>query len=250
MDRLLAFFISVFAVHAQHATFAANCKVVWLSSTPYRLHPLFHIDSLESLQMTFTLEEAIRNVYTSILDRDESAPLEQRTIIFGDATIEKSWGWIFFYNNERYYRTRDPSDAHVGGGPLFFNRETGDVRSFDSGCNLEDEIYDYEMELASLDRYWSLWITDSQERSSTILKVKHLLKLSTEHARDFVPTLPTPFFRGARRHLDWMASKCDALGIQTEIRLENEAPECLEFALPEHMIEPSAAQAFHCDSTV
>lgn len=197
--------------------------------------------------MTYTLEQAVQHIYASFLHRDETDPPERRTIIFDDGTIEKPWGWIFFYNNEKYYRTRIPADAHVGAGPLFFNRDTGDIRPHGSGCNMEHEIYDYEMELASVGKSWSLWLTDAQERAETILRIKQLFKLSTEQAREFVPSLPAPFFHGVRRHLDWMASKCDAQKIQTEIKLCDEAPECLEFTLPDHMINPTAAQAFHRD---
>ncbi len=61
-----------------------------------------------------TLEQAIERVYSEVLHRDSADPPEQRTIIFDDLTIEKHWGWIFFFNNEKYYQTRNPADAQSG----------------------------------------------------------------------------------------------------------------------------------------
>ena len=200
--------------------------------------------------MTHTLDQAIQHIYASFLHRDEADPPEQRTIIFDDLTIEKPWGWIFIYNNEKFYQTRDFMDAHVGAGPLFYNRVTGEIRPHGSGCNMEHAIYDYEMELASVGKFWSLWLTNAQDRAKTILRIKQLFKLSTKCARELVPVLPAPLFHGVRRHLDWLADKCDTLEIQTEIKLDSSAPDCLEFILADHMVNPTAAQAFHYERDV
>ena len=193
----------------------------------------------------FSRDQAIQILYGSVLYRDENAPLEQRMIIFDDLTIEKPWGWIFFFNNEKYYRTRNYLDAVVGPGPVFFNRHTGEIRRFGSSCSLNDEIYDYEMEILASGKFWCLWLTGDQDRKDAILKIKKLLKLTTKRARDFVPCLPTPLFHGMRRHLDWITEECDAIELHTEIRLEDNLPACMAFEFPEHMISPTAAEAFH-----
>ncbi|MCD0460587.1 YrhB family protein [Roseiconus lacunae] len=198
--------------------------------------------------MSFTLEQAIEHLYSSVLHRDETAPLEERTIIFDDGTITKKWGWVFFYNNEKYYRTRDPSDAHVGAGPLFFNRDTGEIRQHGSGCNMDAEIYDYEMEIEADGKTWCLWLSGEQDRIGTILKLKSLLRIDTPSAQRLVGSLPTAIFHGIRRHLDWMRRQFDSQGIVSYITLETEPPECHEFAVParyEHMSNVYAHHAFH-----
>ena len=195
--------------------------------------------------MSFTLQQAIQYVHETVLKRKASDPPEKRPIVFDDATIEKPWGWIFFYNNERYYRTRDPFDAHVGAGPLFFNSSTGDIRSFGSGCNVNQEIYDYEMDLASVGKYWTLWLTDDQERTAVILKIKQLFNLTTARARDYVPVLPLPFFYGIRRNMDWLSCRCHEIDVKTDIKLESSQPTCREFVLPNDVVNPTASEAFH-----
>ena len=198
--------------------------------------------------MGFTLEQAIEHLYANVLHRDETAPLEKRTIIFDDGTIAKKWGWVFFYNNEKYYRTRDSRDAHVGAGPLFFNRQTGEVRQHGSGCNMDAEIYDYEMEMEAAGKTWCLWLSDEQDRMETILNLKSLLRIDTPSARQFVGDLPTTIFHGIRRHLDWMQTQFEKQDILSYITLESEIPDCREFAVPkryENIGNIFAHHAFH-----
>ena len=200
--------------------------------------------------MTFTLNQAIEHLYSSVLRRDEALPPMERTIIFDDATIEKPWGWILFYNNEKYYRTRNASDAHVGAGPLFFNRHNGEVRKFGSGCNLDAEIYDYEMELEACGSYWCLSLSNGQSRQETILKIKQLLRVETATARNMIPSLPHPLFTGIRRHLDWMKRQFDNAELLSHISLEPEHPNCKHFEIPrrfEHVSNISAYHAYHDD---
>ena len=131
-----------------------------------------------------------------------------------------------------------------------FNKSTGDIRSYGSGCNFKDEVYDYEMELASIGKFWTLWLTDSQERTTAILKIKQLFNLTTARSRDYVPTLPIPFVYGIRRHMDWLSGRCNDIDIKTEIKLESSQPPCREFVLPEDVANPSAAEAFHRQRSV
>lgn len=198
--------------------------------------------------MSFTLEQAIEHLYSNVLHRDENAPIEERTIIFDDGTIIKEWGWVFFYNNEKYYHTRDPRDAHIGAGPLFFNRTTGEIRQFGSGCNINIEIYDYEMEIEADGKTWCLWLADSQDRKKTILKLKSLLKIDTRTAQDLVSKLPIAIFYGIRRHLDWMKDQFQKHHIVAYITLETDIPDCSKFSIPsrfEHMGNVVAHHAYH-----
>lgn len=198
--------------------------------------------------MSFTLEQAIEHLYANVLHRDENAPIDKRTIIFDDGTITKEWGWVFFYNNEKFYRTRDPSDAHVGAGPLFFNRTTGETRQFGSGCNMYAEIYDYEMEIQADGKTWCLWLADNQDRMKTILNLKSLLRIDTRTAQQLVSQLPIAVFRGIHRHLDWMKNQFDKQNITAYISLETNVPDCREFRIPsrfEHMSNIFAHHAYH-----
>jgi hypothetical protein len=194
----------------------------------------------------YSFADAERMLYATVLRPDEHSPAEERPVIIPEYTQERPWGWVFFYNNERYRQTRDFRDQWIGPGPIFFNRETGEVRRFGSGCNLADELDDYEAELAARGGYWCLWITGDQHRPQVVVRLKSLLALTTQQAAAMVPALPVCLFSGARRHLDWMAKRCQDHGIACEVRLEHgSAPGGRTFDLPAWMINPSPAQAYH-----
>lgn len=195
--------------------------------------------------MSLSLEEAVQHVYANVLHRDETAPLEQRTIIFDDATIEKHWGWVFFFNNEKYYRTRNPSDAHIGAGPLFLNRQTCEIRRFGSGGCLADEVFDYEMELEAAGRHWCLRLAEDQDRRTAILKLKALLKIDLESARNLVPRLPSTLFTGIRRHLDWMKVQLEEVEVASYIVVQRHWPDCIAFRLPSRFERVSNIRAHH-----
>lgn len=196
--------------------------------------------------MPHTLADAKAVIYDTILHRRAGTAPEETPVIFDECTIEKPWGWVFFYNNERYFRTRDHRWIWVGPGPIFFHRESGEIREFGSGANLEEEIYDYEMELAAHDRSWCLWLTADQDRMKAIVNLKAALAIATQQAQAMVPALPHCLFAGIRRHLDWVAQRFADRGVTTEITLERAADVAQSvFTFPEQMINPSLAQAYH-----
>jgi Immunity protein 35 len=191
-------------------------------------------------------EDAERTLYATVLRCDERAPPEDRPALLTEHTQERPWGWVFFYNNERYRQTRDFRDQWVGPGPIFFNRETGEVRQFGSGCNLADELYDYEMELAAGGGRWCLWLTEGQDRSQAVVRLKALLALTMQQAAALVPAVPTRLFWGVRRHLDWLATHLREHGVAYDIRLEQGGvTDARRFVLPDRMTNPSPAQAYH-----
>jgi hypothetical protein len=193
-----------------------------------------------------SLADAERMLYATVLRCDANAPPERRPAILMEYTQERPWGWVFFYNNERYRQTRDIRDQWVGSGPIFFNRETGEIRQFGSGCNLADELYDYEMELAARGGQWCLWLAANQDRAQVVVRLKALLALTMQQAAALVRALPISFFSGTRRHLDWLAKHCQDRGIACEVRLEHRSASVQQsFVLPAWMVEPSPAQAYH-----
>lgn len=42
-------------------------------------------------------------------------------------TLERSWGWVFFYQSRRHLETNDPIDALIGNAPLIVDRMSGQV---------------------------------------------------------------------------------------------------------------------------
>jgi hypothetical protein len=86
-----------------------------------------------------TREEAKRLVYREIHASSSSVPDEEELVILDDLTIEKPWGWVFFYNSRRFAESRDFMDSLLGNAPYIVNRHTGEL--FVTGTAYEIEYY-------------------------------------------------------------------------------------------------------------
>lgn len=56
-----------------------------------------------------------------------------------DSTLEVEGGWVFFYNTAEYLRTRNPSSALAGNGPIFVTRE-GAISDLPSSIPWQKEL--------------------------------------------------------------------------------------------------------------
>lgn len=65
-------------------------------------------------------------------------------VIIEEATIERDYGWIFFFNSKRFLTTLDLSDMVAGGGPVLVERENGHIVQFPSAQPAEVYITEYE----------------------------------------------------------------------------------------------------------
>jgi hypothetical protein len=75
-----------------------------------------------------------------------SAPKD--LVVVDEATIERPWGWVFFYNSKRFLETRDFLHALAGNAPPFIvNRHTGEMRATGTAYRTEHYIAEYERSL-------------------------------------------------------------------------------------------------------
>jgi len=61
-----------------------------------------------------------------------------------EATIERDFGWVFFYNSKKYFETRDFRDAALGNAPLIVDRDDGSVHLTGTAEPVETYIERYE----------------------------------------------------------------------------------------------------------
>ena len=193
-----------------------------------------------------TLDEAKQILYQTVLNLRPGTPLRETPKIFDSSTRETSWGWIFYYNNAQYFETRDFQDMWVGQGPIFFNCSTGEIKVFGSGCNLDNALREYEDELAAVNGFWCLWISDSHSRPEAVFRLKNALAINTADASKLIPIVPFCMFSGKRSHLQWLVTKFAEYSLETYVELHpGDDPALKPFLLPEQMLAPSAAQAYH-----
>jgi hypothetical protein len=71
-------------------------------------------------------------------------PGHQDFVILEDKTIERPFGWVFFYNSRQYLQTSDPSHQLLGNGPLVVNRADGSTEALTTSMPPERAIQIYE----------------------------------------------------------------------------------------------------------
>ena len=62
-------------------------------------------------------------------------------------TLERPYGWVFFYQSRRYLETGDPSEALAGNAPLIVNRQTGQVIETGTAHSVHYYLTQYEAAL-------------------------------------------------------------------------------------------------------
>jgi CHASE2 domain-containing sensor protein len=59
-------------------------------------------------------------------------------------TIEKAFGWVFFYNSAKYLETGDDRYALIGNSPLIVDRRDGSLHVTGSAQPIDFYITEYE----------------------------------------------------------------------------------------------------------
>jgi len=66
-------------------------------------------------------------------------PPDDELIIVDEATIERPWGWVFFYTSKKWKETGDIHYAIAGNAPVIIERSTGKL--IDTGTAREIDYY-------------------------------------------------------------------------------------------------------------
>ena len=84
------------------------------------------------------------------LVREELRRMETPELPFAiveSATLEKPFGWVFFYNSKRFIETQEIIYQLAGNGPIFVNKATGVVTVSGTNKPLRVLIEEYERQL-------------------------------------------------------------------------------------------------------
>ena len=71
------------------------------------------------------------------LRRDLGPKFEDKVVILENETIEKSYGWIFFYQTRKWVETRKTRDGLIGNGPILVDKNTAKIVQLGSSGSLE-----------------------------------------------------------------------------------------------------------------
>lgn len=66
--------------------------------------------------------------------------------LMAENTIEKAYGWIFFYNSKRFLETGDPLEALGGNSPILVESATGRITLLGTATPVADSLRRVEIE--------------------------------------------------------------------------------------------------------
>ena len=91
-----------------------------------------------------TKEQAQLMVYRRINEPDPYWPDRPEIVVLESETIEKPWGWVFFYQSKAHLDSGDCRDALGGNAPYIVNRQTGKMVCTGTAYPIEHYIHLYE----------------------------------------------------------------------------------------------------------
>jgi hypothetical protein len=96
----------------------------------------------------FTKDQARAAVLAHLRAATTDLPAEDELVVLDAETIEKSWGWVFFYSSKRWLETGEIRYALAGNAPLIFERATGRMLPTGTALQIASYIDSYENERA------------------------------------------------------------------------------------------------------
>jgi hypothetical protein len=70
-------------------------------------------------------------------------------VVVEEHTIDKPFGWVFFYESKKFLETGMFRDRLVGNGPVIINKSSGSMTFYGSGSPPEEIIGEYEKGLSA-----------------------------------------------------------------------------------------------------
>jgi len=92
-----------------------------------------------------TKTEALEIVSKKLSDMD---PTGEPCVVVDSHTIEKPFGWVFFYNTKKFVETGVFRYRLAGNGPVIVNKHNGSVEFFGASRPPLEIVEEYEQKLA------------------------------------------------------------------------------------------------------
>ena len=92
------------------------------------------------------IEEA-QSLVQAELDKNTDPYDGDRCVILEEETIEKEWGWVFFYQSKKYIETGDIGEMLAGNTPYIVNKKNGQLHETGTAEDIEYYISELEQTL-------------------------------------------------------------------------------------------------------
>ena len=166
-----------------------------------------------------THREARERALAHMRSRPVDLPPGDELVLVDDDTLEREWGWVFFFASRRWRETGEPALRNEGAGPLIVNRFDGQVHATGTGRPSEYFVTRYDTEFRRNRDGWLLVLRDLDPRSPAIREVlQQLLDLHGEEVAELGRRLPAVVMEGPRAELVRACQDLLTAGAQAEVR--------------------------------
>ena len=163
--------------------------------------------------------EARERALAHMRSRPVDLPPGDELVLVDDDTLEREWGWVFFFASRRWRETGEPALRNEGEGPLIVNRFDGQVHATGIGRPSEYFVTLYDTEFRRNRDGWLLVLRDLDPRSPAIREVlQQLLDLRGEEVADLERRLPAVVMEGPRAELVRACQDLLTAGARAEVR--------------------------------
>ncbi len=91
-------------------------------------------------------------------DDSPAMPPQPECVLLDEETIEKDWGWVFFYQSREYLEGGDELSALAGNAPYIVNRHDGSLHETGTAQPVEYYIEAYERPRSAWPRRLWQWL--------------------------------------------------------------------------------------------
>lgn len=151
-----------------------------------------------------------------MVDRLENSRFsdEDSLIILDEFTIEKPYGWVFYYTSKLYYETKNSQYAIAGNSPIIVDKQTGEQSSYMSAYSDEEMLQKHEEEK----RIWRLNLTESHLLDKPqLIRLKNKLNLNLNTLKDIKNNQNYLLDSGSEYRLKLLQIELLNIGIETEL---------------------------------
>jgi len=166
-----------------------------------------------------THREARERALAHMRSRPVDLPPGDELVLVDDDTLEREWGWVFFFASRRWCETGDSAYRSEGEGPLIVNRFDGSVSRTGTGRPSEYYVTRYDTEFRRNREGWLLVLSEIDPRSPAICEVlQQLLDLDPGEIAELNRRLPAVVMEGPRPELVRACQDLLTAGATAEVR--------------------------------
>ena len=102
------------------------------------------MNSLLAKTIIMNIQQAKAKVVEELGKIAQSCPHGTEFVVIDESTLEKPWGWVFFYQNKQFVGKDNIAQQIAGNAPFIINKYTGKLTKTGTAYELTQYLQVYE----------------------------------------------------------------------------------------------------------